>query len=426
MHPKLHTLLIVTLITFTTHAQDPHRRRDTIPLGQWKQEIIRVPVLTGTSQPIIIVPNRQPFCFDKLIMLKLDLGSRIIQRAMYLDTRQGLSGMLPPATGTPVQEIIPDQPGFVFDVNSLKGNIYTYKTNKGRNDVLEHWVFTGNSQTYLLQAGAPGSNAAPAAAPNLPLFRKNETRPYCDNKLIGQAYRLDNGPSTWYIYGDRYPEKIHPIPNKYMGNFGVGYLMCEEGLYLVLERTMGRLTARITSMDNVNKCFDPTAFQIQDEHFQTRANADIQTEQRKLQEQAGHIDGDCVAEKTELNQYRQQVGRQKEEALRRSQRGNLYQDTAAQRAMLSLTDPLITVHDGILSEKVALCNSRAALSHATERDRLAISEKINCHSDRLTALQTAESKMQDLDRQYATNPARANAEKSRLYLAVTRNLPSCD
>ncbi|HEY6901809.1 MAG TPA: hypothetical protein VI233_14235, partial [Puia sp.] len=373
--------------------------------------------------------NRQPFCFDKMIMLKLDMGSRIIQRTMYLDTRQGLTGMLPPATGTPVQAITPDRPGFVFDVNSLKGNIYTYKTNKGQHDAIEHWVSTGNSQTYALQAGAPsapGSNATPAASPNLPLFRKNETRPYCDNKLIGQAYRLDNGPSTWYVYGDRYPEKIHPVAGKYMGNFGVGYLMCEEGLYLVLERTMGRLTARITSMDNVNICFDPTAFQLMEEHFQTHANADLQAERQKLQQQAGHIDGDCAAQRTALNQYRQEIAQQKEEALRRSQRGNLYQDTAAQRAMLSLQDPLISVHDGILSEKVALCGAHTALSHATDRDRLSIAQRINCHNDRMTMLQDAESRMQALDHQYPNNPARANAEKSRIYMTALNNLPTCN
>lgn len=425
MNHRHYILLIVTLLSLSTYAQDPHRRRDTIPLGQWKQEIIRVPVLTGGSQPMIIVPNRQPFCFDKLILLKIDMGSRIVQRAMYLDTRQGLSGMLPPASGTPVQDLNPDQPGFVFDVNSLKGNIYTYKTNKGRNDQIEHWVYTGNSQTYLLQAGAPGSNTA-TASPDLPLFRKNETRPYCENKLIGQAYRLDNGAATWYVYGDRYPEKIHPVANKYMGALGVGYLVCEEGIYLVLERTMGRIDVKITSIDNVNTCFNPTSFQLRDEQFQTHANAEVQAEQRRLQEQAGHIDGDCVTEKTQLNQYRQEVARSREEALRRSQRGNLYQDTAAQRAMLSLTDPLITVHDGILSEKLALCGARTALSHATDRDRPAISQKINCHSDRLNALQAVESKMQALDRQYANSPARANPEKARLYQAVVRNLPNCE
>ncbi len=49
------------------------------------------------------------------------------------------------------------------------------------------------------------------------------------------AYRFPNDPDmTWYLYGDRFPEKA-ASPEIPAGNFGVGYLQTDEGLYIATE-----------------------------------------------------------------------------------------------------------------------------------------------------------------------------------------------
>jgi transposase len=47
-------------------------------------------------------------------------------------------------------------------------------------------------------------------------------------------------------------------------------------------------------------------------------------------------------------------------------------------------------------------------------------ERINCLGQQLAALQQLETQMRALDQQYASEPGRAHAEKSTLYL---RNMP---
>jgi len=417
---KLLTFVLLVAAVLPSRGQDPHRRDSLITLETWKADIVRVPVLTGASQPIIIVPNRAPFCFDKVVYLKLAIGSRMVEQTMYLDTHGGLVGTLPPASGVPVREIMPDLTTFHFGIMGLKGNVYNYHTEKGKNNIPEHWVFTGNTQTYQYQAASP-------AATNLALNRKTETRAYCGGKLTGQAYRFDNGPNTWYIYGSRYPEKIHPVPGKYLGNFGVGYLVTQEGVYLVLEKTMGSTSCSIAFMDNVHTCFDPTAFKIQEDEFQTKGQADLQSEQAKIDRERSRISGDCIAEKTALLDFRQGQQQRHEEILRKSKQGNTYQDTAAQRAVLSLMDPLVTIREGILSTKVSICGAQVTLSKpGTESSHQSASVKIGCLNRQLSALQALESRMQALDRQYSTEPARANSEKSKLYLASMRTMEVCN
>jgi len=123
-------LLLVSLV----NGQERHRR-DTVPFGQWKEEITRVPVLTGGSQPIIIVPNRQQYCFDKQLYLKMQVGRMDAEQSIYLDTHNGLTGILPPSRGGAVLDIMPEIEHFNFTVMSMKGNVYIYKNQKGRTGI---------------------------------------------------------------------------------------------------------------------------------------------------------------------------------------------------------------------------------------------------------------------------------------------------
>jgi len=234
--------LFVVLISLgvVVQAQDPHRRRDTVPIGQWRQEVVKAPVLTGTggSQPIIIVPNHMQFCFDKELYLKMSVGGRMSEQCIYLDTHKGLTGILPPSRqGGAIEEIMPELEHFNFTVMSMKGNIFIYKTQKGKHDQLEHWVSTGNTTSFLYQSP---TRANPGQATSA-LTRKAESRSYCDGRITAQAYKYDGGTTTWYLYGDRFPAQLHPV--KYLGAYGVGYMETQEGMYLVMELNFAKANA---------------------------------------------------------------------------------------------------------------------------------------------------------------------------------------
>jgi len=367
-----------------------------------------VPVLTGGSQPITIVPNRQQYCFDKQLYLKMKVGRLDAEQSIYLDTHNGLTGILPPSShGGAVMEIMPEIENFNFTVMSMKGNVYMYKNQKGKNGI-EHWVLTGNTQNFLYQsptATSPGSGAG--------LARKSERRGYCDNKISAIAYRYDGSPNTFYIYGDRFPERLHPL--KYLGSFGVGYMYCQEGLYLVMEMNFGTNYVRIGTMENVHNCFNPAPFQPQEDAFQARQQAQLQEERAATDRKQQEVTGECTGEKQAIVDFKRAMNQKHEELLRKSQHGNLYQDSVAQRAMISMMDPLNSVRENILNVKLGICMSQ---QHG--------GNKVSCLNDQLSILQAVETRMMSLDQQYASQPARAQAEKSKIYWELMKTMPQCN
>src|SRR5262249_52951225 len=153
-----------------------------------------------------IVPQRMEFCFTKEMDLKMTVGGRMLEQTIYLNSEKGLTGILPPSRGGgPVTDILPDLEHFSFTVMSMKGNIYTYKNSKSK-DGMEHWVSTGNTQTFLYQSPERQSAGAGGA-----LARKSANRSYCGGQIMAQAYKFDGGTSTWYMYGSRFPAELHPV-----------------------------------------------------------------------------------------------------------------------------------------------------------------------------------------------------------------------
>jgi len=364
-------------------------------------------VLTGGSQPIIIVPNRQPYCFDKQLYLKMAVGRMSTEQSIYLDTHNGLTGILPPSRSGAVLDIMPEIEHFNFTVMSMKGNVYIYKNQKGKTGI-EHWVHTGNTQNFLYQSPtltSPGAGAGMA--------RKAERRGYCDNKVTALAYRYDGNPNTFFIYGDRFPERLHPL--KFLGAFGVGYMYCEEGLYLIMEMNFGANYVRIGWMDNVHSCFNPAPFQVQEDAFQAKQQQELQEAKASADREEAHISGECTAEKQAIVDFKRAMNQKHEELLRKSQHGNFYQDSVAQRAMINMMDPLDGVREAILNCNLGICSSH-----------LHGGDKVSCLNQQLSILRATETRMMALDQQYATNPARANAEKSKIWWDVMKTMPQCN
>lgn len=92
------------------------------------------------------------------------------------------------------------------------------------------------------------------------------------------------------------------------------------------------------------------------------------------------------------------------------------QDRVAQKGMISTMDPLPMVQGSILATRTSICTARFYMN----RDPTGAAQKVSCLSGQLSALQTAESQMRAVDRQYATDITRAMVEKSRIYSAVAR------
>jgi hypothetical protein len=334
---------------------------------------------------------------------------------MLMNTGMGLVGLLPPSNNGLINMIMPEIQEFTFSVISLKGNVYRYFNKKGRNSALDHFVSTGNTQTYQYQ------QTNNQLSDSVALYRKTESGSYCNGNMTARAYRLQNGGPTWFIYGDRFPEKLHP--KKYMGNYGVGYLYTEEGLFIVTELRSDAYQCKVTDIQNSNACLNTSPFVVMEDKFNTNRAADLQQEQENLNRQAVRRTEGCVAEQTELLNFRREVQRQQEENLRRSKEGNIYQDPHAQKAMLGMMDPLTSVQDGILQVKLNICQTHRSMATASEDALQGLANKMACLNQRMAALQQAEVQMRALDTQYANDLGRAFAEKGRLWAAIMRQEP---
>ena len=391
-------------ISLTLSAQH-HERRDSLTFAQLKTLIMRVPVLTGQTQPQIIVPH-QRLCFNVEFDFKIGVGSRIAEQSMFINSSMGITGYLPPSTDGLINMIMPEIPKFSFSVIGMKGNVYRYYNQKGNHDVLEHYVTTGNTQTYQYTTTiTPGGGAD--------LLRKSETGTYCNGNMTATAYRAEAGGATWFIYGDHFPAKLHP--KKYLGNFGIGYLLTEEGLFIITEMRTGAVQCKLTDIQNSNACFDTQPFVLLEDKFNTKAAADLQRENDKIARDEAQVSDHCVAEQMAVINFRKENQRKQEENLRRSKEGNMYQDAGAQKAMLGMMDPLISVQEGILSTKVSICNTHYRMATASQSEQPRLSEKLRCLNQQLADLQQMETQMRALETQYASNPARVLAEKGRLF-----------
>lgn len=396
-------VILTSLIIFEqAAAQDRNRSRDSLGIIPWRTAIKSAPVLTGHTQPRIIVPHEQPLCFPTEFDLKITIPGKIVEQCMFINANTGVIGFLPPNNNGLVNMLLPELPDFSFFVMGLKGNVYHYYTRKGKNNTIERWVSTGNTQTHQFQM--TGNNFTGA----VDLQRKNQTAAYCNGNLRAMAYRFPNDPDmTWYLYGDRFPEKLHP--RKFLGNFGVGYLQTDEGLYIATEFRSASYTCRVTDIQLTNTCLHTREFMIMEDKFIEKQTAALQKNQQKLDRDAERINGNCSGEKADLLSFRQEQQRRQEEALRQAKTGNAYQDLNVQRSIHSMMDPLTIVQEGILSTRLSICNTQSSASSRKE-------EKLNCLNNQLIVLKTLEAQMKALDLQYVNEPGRAFAEKSKLYM----------
>lgn len=410
-------LLFFTLFVYTQTMAQPPGHTDTIWGGFANQHyydgILQAPVVTGGTTAVTIVPNRAEFCFDKKIKIKSTVRGRLVEQCLYLDTKKGLTAYLMPerVAGGDMCDIKPDDEKFIFSIIGLKGNVYTYK-NQRKKDVMLHWVTTGNSQTYLYQSPTP------AGAETVELHKKIERRDYCNGKIKATCYKADGAAAPeLFLFGKTYPANIKVSSNKYIGNFGIGYQNTDRGLFIIMEMNASSYDCKITDIEDVNICFDPTPFQIMEDEYVSKQTEALTKEREKISRDEAKAQSAeyCVSEKMAVINFRKENLRKQEENLGQSQRGNTYQNQTTQKAMIGMMDPLISVQGSILETKVSICNTNENMSRRPG-DSQSYQEKISCLNSQLTRLISAEAEMKAKDIQYASSPGQAFAEKSKILL----------
>lgn len=406
-------LLAVVVASFAitdAAAQPRNRSRDSLGVIPWRAAVKNAPVLTGRAEPRIIVPHEQPLCFPFEFDLKINIPGKTVEQAMFINSTTGVIGYLPPSDRGLVNMLFPELADFSFYIMSLKGNIYHYFTRKGKRNVIEKWVSTGNTNTD------PYRMATIDVSRPADLQRKGVTAPYCNGTMTAMAYRFSSSPDmTWYLYGDRFPEKLHP--RKFLGNFGVGYLYTDEGLYIITEIQASSFTCRVTDIQIMNTCLNTSEFKVMEEEYAQGQTAALQKEKEQLERQSAG--GTCASEQAILLNFRKEQQRKKEEALRQSRTANAHQNVNVQKSMLSMMDPLAVVQENILSTKLSICKVQHA-PQVTSRT----TARLNCLSNQLSALTRLEAQMRALDARYINDPGKAYAEKSKLFM---QNQPGgCD
>ena len=416
-------LLIFIAICFTVNAQ-AQPPRDTVwgnfPNQPYLNQILRATVVSGETQQIIIHPNQEPFCFDKKITIKSTVGSRVFEQCIYLDTKGGLLAFLLPvnSSGGGLCDIKPDDKDFHFSVMGLKGNVFNYH-NTEKKGQLQHWVSTGNTveHRYIFE-GANNTN-------QYTLHKKGERRDYCDGKIKATSYKYDGATApTLFLFGKNYPADINVTANKYIGNFGIGYQYTDKGLYLIMENVASGYTCKITSIEDVNVCFDPSPFKKMEDEFLTKRTAELQKMREKIakDEQKAANSQDCSSEKMAVVNFQKEELRRQEENLTNANHGNVYQDNVTQRAYAGMMDPLRMVQESILNTKVGICQTQVNINKRPNDNSL--QAKLNCKTALLGKLTAAEAEMRAIDTEFALSPGKAMAEKSKVYLRVMAG--NCD
>lgn len=401
---------ILTVLTVT--AQPPHR--DTIgggvSLTPWQREVLQVPVLLTPTNAKTFTPT-QKICFDKKIHAKATTGSSILEMYIFINTVDGIAGLLTGKEGTLGDgNLNTEDPHFRFMMIGKKGNVYTYYNTKKKN-VIEHYVQTGNSQTYLtvFRTGDPSAR----------LNKKTERNMFCGDKFKTWGYKAEGDAPVFHLFGGSYPVKLEA--KDFIGYSGVGYLRADAGIYISCKMEKGSFFTEMREFDDVSVCFDPALFKHAEQEMVTEATQKLQEQKEKLDSKT--FSGDCVAQKEALNNFKKEMVKKKQEQLQQTQRGNAYQDKNVQQAYANLTAPEDAIDEGMLDLDVKMCKLQEDISKASSKGQNTSSrqEKLQCYTSQKSSMQSAKTEMQALNTRYRNEPGKAYSEKMKIMGRVMTN-----
>ncbi len=384
--------------------------------SNWREALFFAPYVTGSHPAYDLFPNRQ-FIFDTKVIVRSSMeDNTTVDICMWLNTREGYMGILPPGRNGsgPVVEINPESPDFIFIVLGINGTAYRYYNSIGKNNILEKWVSTANTEMFVYEFPASFSSST--------LQNSGEPRSYYDGQVTGvNAYMYVGSTTKLFLYGNRYPDRLHAT--RYFGNFGVGYLQTTEGTYLIFERQEFERFYKMKSIDPGAATFDARSYQVIENKYFTERTYDLEKERLKIiKDEARLNSGNCISERTNYLDWRKRKWMQQKGNLILIISGNLFQSREAQQAMLGSMDPLLIIQESIHKTRVSLCNNQATLSRIPTDGTAA--RKIPCLQNTIIELQNQEAALRAIDERFASSPGQAFAEKSKYYM---QHLPrGCD
>ena len=128
--------------------------------SNWRDALFMAPYVTG-GHPASDLLSNQTFRFDTKVIVRSSMeDNTTVDICMWLNTREGYMGILPAGRNGsgPVEEINPESPDFIFIVLGINGTAYRYYNSIGKNNILEKWVSTANTDLFVYEF--PGSIGA--------------------------------------------------------------------------------------------------------------------------------------------------------------------------------------------------------------------------------------------------------------------------
>jgi hypothetical protein len=408
---KIKIGLLSCFLFFATRAHAQTIRNDSTGWEASSSLMLNAPFITGATTALALVAEQQLYCFDLMAEIKMLYGDRIAEQALFINSVDGYVGFTSATVGGIGARIfiMPEIEDFSFMVYGYQGNAYNYFNRKGKQGQLQHFVSTGNTDIHKYQL-TDNLTAAP-------IDRKNIRKTYCDGSAEAMAYKLPDQPTTWYLYGSRYPEKLHV--EKYFGAFGVGLIRTREGVYMLMEIQAGNNSSTITHFEKSRTCFNATGFKREETELQNKQRIALDKERDRIERAAlsAQRATTCQTERIALVNYDREALRRQEESLANTTHGNIHQDQVTQTAYANMMDPLATVNKSILEVQLDICKATELLRQGSS---VSAQRDLACGTARLARLTAIRPQMMALDTQYANQPGRAFAEKSRLLLEEMR------
>jgi hypothetical protein len=420
---KIQFVMFCFLLVAVANAQPDTTRIDTSwsrsPHRPFLLSIIQGPVLEGRSTAITIVP-RERLCFDKIFRIKTQTASAIAEGCAFINTEKGFMASTPIKRGaTPVCDLNIAKPDFGLILIGLKGNAYNY-FNAKKNNSIEHWVTTGNSENYQYQF-----ITTPEA---VPLTRRAESKLFVGGKIKAWAYKAEGRPETWWLFGKTEPDRLLMTPKKFLGSYAVGYQYTDKGLFIIMQITAPNYSAEIMDIQDQDICFDPSSFKVFEDQHYTRGMESIVREREKLQKKEDQMEpGQCAGQERISINYQKEALNRRQENLERSRQGNIQQNISTQQAQAqSIINYDDVIQISIYETELDICKLQQRLSRQSgggSSSQRRQQERLTCLRNQLTRQKATQQQLLRVNTQFANNPGKQYAEKAKLYM---QSMVGCD
>lgn len=229
---RLTTYLILCFLPVFFWAQ-------SVPISETMPDLLKVPAL---SYKMKIPPESDPLkpSFDKRILVEMSDGNDMF---LYINTVYGQVGYTTGPIGSLGSgEIEKEDSKLNFHYFHPDGKVYTFQ---GEKDVYV-------KQDYVIESMS-------LTSANETLRKQAKTKSFFPQNFRSQSYKTQGSDApTLFLYGSYFPMEL--INVKMLGHKGVGYMLTNYAVYLVLEKHSSTENLKVIKWENVNLELDFSNF----------------------------------------------------------------------------------------------------------------------------------------------------------------------